>query len=102
MRIDMRFDKKKIPNGFYCYTYNEQEHFILCPYWRHRRDIDDKEVHSQNCGYCKYLGKGDLEMNAEDEYINDDGEIFTADKIGLPLSLLWDMCKMCNVNIDEE
>lgn len=98
----IKIPTKKIPKGFYCYDYDTDGHMVMCPYWRHRKDVDGAEAHSQNDGYCLYLGKGDLEMNAEDKWINDNGEVFTADKVDLPLSLLWDMCKMCDINIDDE
>lgn len=98
----IKIPTKKIPKGFYCYDYDTDGHMVMCPYWRNRKDVDDKEVNTQNYGYCLYLGKGDLEMNAEDKWINDNGEVFTADKVDLPLSLLWDMCKMCDINIDDE
>ena len=59
-----------IPNGFYCYNGNN-----LCPFW----DID-KSKPKQNNGYCHYLKHADWEQ----EYI----------------SLIWDKCKECDVNID--
>lgn len=105
-------DKTLIPKGSYCYEnleYNGKGGFKIigrCPYWKCRKDIDNAEVNENNYGYCLYLGKGDVELNKEVEYEisfgKDKGKMKSADEIGLPLSLLWDMCKMCNENIEEE
>lgn len=99
---------EQIPVGPYCYTTSVTGKHLVCPYWVHRKNVDNKKVNNQNCGYCLYLEKGDLEFNAEEIFelcsVNDDYKMieshFTANDIGLPLSLLWDMCKMCNVNDD--
>lgn len=101
-------DISVIPKGPYCYNglipLEDKPGFKLkyvCPYWKYRSEIDNIEVHSQNYGYCLYLGKGDIEMNAEERYTlegEDISNIKTADELGLPLSLLWDMCKMCGIN----
>ena len=90
-------DESIIPKGVYCEK---------CPYWKCRKEIDDKEVHSQNYGYCLYLGKGDLEINAEAHWRRvytkeggeEKGELQSADEIGLCMSLLWDGCKECGIN----
>lgn len=107
-------DTSVIPNGYYCYKFLEPtENGLfkihgLCPYWKDRKDIDNKKVHDQNYGYCLFLGKGDLEMNHEDTYIlkhpenhPDFNKEMTADEIGICLSTLWDMTKMCSENMDD-
>jgi hypothetical protein len=106
-----------IPKGNYCYTFagrlpNSQGYKInLCPYWKHRSEIDNVEFHNQNDGYCTFLGTGDIEMNGELQYVltspedHPDKDIpMTADEIGISLSLLWDQVKMCGENhyTDEE
>lgn len=63
-----------IPNGWYCYR-----GAYVCPFW----DKDETKP-EQASGYCHYLKEGDWQQN------------YT--------SLLWDMCKECDVNdfMDEE
>jgi len=61
----------KIPKGAYCYDENG-----TCPFWELR---DDKP--KQQNGYCRYLNEGDWECKG--------------------LSLLWDQCKECGINIDD-
>ena len=101
-----------IPKGDYCYTLVSVNKGRMktkrCPYWRHRKDVDNKEVNSQNYGYCMYLGKGDLEFNEEETYTitypidhPDYNKKQTANEIGISLSLLWDQVKMCGEGYDE-
>jgi len=63
---------KKIPLGPYCYDENG-----VCPYW----SLNEDHPYQLN-GYCSYLESGDWEAEG--------------------LSLLWDQCKECGVNNDEE
>lgn len=65
-------DTSVIPVGYYCYNKSGN-----CPYWS---SCEDKPI--QENGYCAYLGEGDW------------------DSIGL--SLLWDQCKECGVNMGED
>ena len=68
-----------------------------CPYL----DCDDEKPYQYN-GYCWFLKKGDWEMNGEKELTNmKTGEVETGDEIGLPVSLLWDMCKSCGISEEE-
>lgn len=102
-------DKTLIPKGEYCYERLEENKGKFkviggCPYWRHRSEIDDKKTDEYDYGYCLYLGKGDIELNDECEYVLDHpkdhpdyGKPMTANEIGLSLSLLWDQVKMCDV-----
>jgi len=64
-----------IPEGVYCYDYDSGR-FGLCPFWSKSHLHEDQEN-----GYCHYLGKGDWEMDNA-------------------ISLLWDQCKECGINID--
>jgi len=61
----------KIPKGPYCYNENG-----ICPYWSLVKDRP-----SQENGYCKYLKKGDWELET---------------------GLLWDQCKECGENFDDD
>ncbi len=86
-------DLSLIPEGDYCYKIrhidNDKGTIYIdpCPYWRNRKDIDNIRTDEQDYGYCLYLNKGDIELNEE-----------------YGISLLWDQCKMCDINIvgDEE
>lgn len=91
----MKKDKRKIPLGYYCYTYTKDKR-IICPYWSIRKNKPNQEN-----GYCSYLEKGDWNINTEKIWLkNTDGtdKSQSANEIGLPLSLLWDQCKMCGIN----
>ena len=77
-------DTSKIPNGIYCYTwFNSNDdngyfaHRNTCPYWSMKSDQPEQEN-----GYCSYLERGDWEADH--------------------LSLLWDQCKECGINMDDE
>lgn len=69
--------KEVIPEGLYCYERISENKIKLCPHWRINKDKPE-----QMNGYCSFLKKGDWEMGA--------------------LSLLWDQCKECGINIGEE
>jgi len=102
--IEKKEMEKSIPKGLYCYNENGR-----CPWLEHR-----PEHHGQEDGYCKYLGKGDYEINREVKeatvtYTNKAGKRVTEIEIYGPdnpcaFSLLWDMCKECGIDneIDEE
>jgi len=69
-----------------------------CPYL----DYDDEKPEQYN-GYCWFLKKGDWEMNGETELTDmKTGKAMSGDDIGLPFSLLWDMCKECGINDEED
>jgi len=78
-------DKSKIPNGPYCYTPKrfpcKENNWIyeidICPYWS-----INKTKPSQNNGYCQYMEEGDWEHDG--------------------LGLLWDQCKECDIDWDDE
>jgi hypothetical protein len=80
-------DKSIIPYGDYCYIWEIEPKIApvvfrpgkikCCPYWS--RNLDKPE---QEDGYCAYLEKGDWDLG--------------------PCSLLWDQCKECGVNWDDE
>ena len=94
-------DRTKIPHGDYCYDDRG-----VCPFWSHRRRFKGNNLGKHECGYCKFLGKGDYELNKECKYsityptthVNY-GVPMTAEEIGMPMSLLWDQVKMCNENM---
>jgi hypothetical protein len=80
--------KKYIPHGVYCYTINNIENGLsekdppiirtkLCPFWQF-----DKTKPTQENGYCAYLGLGDWMPNGT--------------------FMLWDQCKECEINWDDE
>lgn len=91
-------DENLIPKGIYCYEYFKDGSMKTCPYWKKLKDRPEQED-----GWCDYLGEGDIEINEREEWIlTKTGERKTAKDLGLPLSLLWDMCKMCQINEEEE
>jgi len=64
----------KIPKGPYCYDENG-----LCPHWQKLNDTEGPNA------YCHYLKMSDRDI----------------ENIECVLSLLWDQCKECGVNLDE-
>lgn len=91
-------DKSVIPKGVYCYDDKG-----ICPYWSIAEDAEEQEN-----GYCKFLGKGDREFNQE----NEDDEILVSRNgvhktmkmkdLAIGFSLLWDQCKECEINMEDE
>ena len=77
-----------VPIGDYCYSK------AICPFWDRNDEYDQQEA-----GYCHLLQHGDWELNESKVYVNcRTGEHQTAIEIGLPMSLLWDQCKECDIN----
>jgi hypothetical protein len=86
-------DSSLIPKGCYCYDANG-----VCPYWSLREDRPE-----QYNGWCDYLGKGDIEIAQEMEVRNaKTGEVCKACDLPFPMSLLWDQCKECGIQCDDE
>ena len=91
-------DIKKIPKGPYCYDENG-----LCSYWKLLG-----KYHEQEDGYCEFLGYGDWEINEQKDlgviYIKGKSSRlkFSGHEIGLPIGLLWDQCKECGINEEED
>lgn len=101
----MEKDISVIPRGDYCYSivgHNGVKMQVkYCPYWSL-----SKEHEAQNNGYCSFLEKGDWELNKEKVWgsASNAKNFQSAEKIGLPMSLLWDAVKECGINhyTDEE
>lgn len=93
-------DTSVIPKGPYCYDENG-----ICPYWSLNAYYSEQEN-----GYCAFLDKGDWELNTEKKWritYKDgksipDAELQSGSELGLPLSLLWDQCKECGINEEED
>jgi len=88
-------DKSVIPYGPYCYDKNG-----ICPYWCKLEGFLEQEN-----GYCEYLGYGDYQINEKKNLVNwkSDGMVFREGKysgheVGIPVGLLWDQCKECEIN----
>lgn len=87
-------DKSIIPDGMYCYERlmlkedGDYEVIGLCSYWSFRND----KHHHEN-GYCKYLEKGDWEINQEETWT----DVETKEKMKGMFSLIWDQVKECGV-----
>ncbi len=106
--------KKYIPKGNYCYFENGEN----CPFW----ELKTGEYPSGEDGYCHYLKKSDWDLNeiyqestillkskdckeCEGKSVKELYE-FGVDpasnkKRHFQISLLWDECKECGVNLDE-
>ena len=86
----MKKDKRRIPKGFYCYGPKGR-----CPYWSTKDNLPDQEN-----GYCSFLEKSDWDINEERGAIEweSQGKVTqTTQPHEIPISLLWDACKMCGV-----
>lgn len=68
-------EMEKIPVGMYCY-----DNMATCPFWSYS-DIATALYGEQSCGYCHLMKKGD----------------FNSDTM-----ILWDQCKCCGINEDDE
>lgn len=94
----MKLNKKLIPKGMYCYTYNKNGERKICPYHATISCLP----HQLN-GYCLFLKISDFELSQERNekavWRTGDGKI-VKEKRFLPLGLLWDMCKECDINDD--
>ena len=73
---EIKFDVSLIPSGPYCYSYQDGVR-VTCPYWMKNPTRAEYEN-----GYCVFLGRGDWQTDN--------------------LSLLWDQCKECGINWDDD
>ena len=110
--VDMlQTPEKFIPFGQYCYDKT------VCPFWT----MKVGEYPKQEDGFCYFLQKSDWELNEEYNksakivYSNDgsmDGMIIadledndidpiSGKKCHFPMSLIWDQCKECNINMED-
>ena len=81
--MKMTKDTSLIPKGMYCYVPVVPNFLGIgklvikkCPYW----SLDEKHEKQDN-GYCAYLEKGDWELCG---------------------GLLWDACKECGINMEDD
>jgi len=99
----------EIPKGDYCYKFNGKNGthddglpymgIDTCPY------SDIKEINGVEVDWCTYLNSGGLGNNTTDEEWEKLVEHFGSEGVaydGLPLDLLFDGCKHCGVNCDDE
>lgn len=103
-------DKSVIPLSDYCYTWleypsesnNYRGKTKTCPYWG-TKHIDGVEV-----AWCSFLNEGGIPMTGDwDGWESDDAYDKLVKHYGgeenlekhLPLSLLFDMCKECGINM---
>lgn len=86
------------PATQYCYHCIDGLRRFVCPYWDYDATKDDQE-----CGYCHFLEESDWDNNENKKYTNaKTGEVQTANEIGMPMSLLWDLCKMCGQSTESD
>lgn len=115
MTIDdyLKMPEKYIPDGMYCYGSDG-----LCPFW----DCKPGKYPKQEDGYCHFLGKSDWELNEErkdttilihapnnvknegkslSELFDDEVDPVSGKVIHFGVSLIWDQCKECGINLDD-
>lgn len=106
--------EKYIPFGLYCCNFTNNN---ICPFW----DSKEGEFPQKEDGYCYLLQKSDWDLNEESSKtakiiyshdgsmtgmtiadLEDDNDIDTISgkKCHFPMSLLWDQCKECEINMD--
>lgn len=111
----LQIPEKYIPYGHYCYEFSAERR---CPFW----DTKPKEYPNQEDGYCHLLGKTDWELNEESSKstkivysrdgsmdgmsvadLEDDDDIdpISGKKCHFPMSMLWDQCKECGINMKD-
>ena len=81
-----------IPKGCYCYS------SINCPYWDKFTDF----LPEQYSGFCWFLMKGDWQIETEMTLTSQDGKECKGNELPFPVSLLWDQCKKCDINDDDD
>lgn len=62
----------RIPRGFYCYSYDENNNLVRCPFWNYV---------TEHNAYCEFL-------DADDDTLHRRGH----------LGMLWDQIKECGIN----
>jgi hypothetical protein len=102
----MKKDESLIPVGHYCYTYDHNGKYIVCPYY----DVI-QGAPEQADGYCHFLEKGDIEIGEDAKasssvMITQNGVELNKDEVPdfIFTGLLWDQVKECGINdeIDED
>ena len=102
-------DTSVIPKGPYCHNENGD-----CPYWKlltpeemseeYQTYADHFEVENgYGRGYCAFLEKNDYDIAKGKTLINEetDEEIPGLD-LPFASSLLWDQCKECGINTEDD
>ncbi|MFA7101237.1 MAG: hypothetical protein WC196_05855 [Bacilli bacterium] len=93
-------DKTMIPKGFYCYSVIDGER-VQCPYWSRLKDGLYQED-----GYCSFLEQGDWDINEKAGMLtgwrSDGKPLPPVSAHEIKMSLLWDECKECDVNMEDE
>jgi len=96
-------DTSVIPKGLYCYTYVNGEK-VQCPYWK-RLSKEEGGLYQED-GYCAYLEQSDWDINEEvgvlEGWQSDGTPIPPISAHEMKMSLLWDECKECGINMEED
>lgn len=109
----LKTPEKHIPYGLYCY-----HNSYVCPFWDCKKGIYPR----QEDGFCHFLGKSDWELNEEYEkttkvvrsadkesegkpikeiFGDTDIDIISGKRTHFIMSLLWDQCKECRINLED-
>ena len=96
-------DTSVIPKGCYCYEPSEGHNKYGIPNVKYCPYMTSKEYNGVLCPYCAYLEQGTVDCTDEDfkklvEHFGSEEKVFE----GLPLTLLFDSCKECGINDDDE
>lgn len=100
-------DKSLIPKGQYCYTWLEfpsKENGFKgktkpCPFY------GNKDINGVKVPWCSYLEEGGTDNGWEDEEWQKVKARYKTEEDmdnALPLSLLWDACKECGENFEDD
>ena len=103
----MELNESIIPKGHYCYTQDGNKEVTTCPYFSSLSIYD--ELGEISIPWCILLGQGSMANWWNDEEFErllkyfdiTEDEAWDNDGI-LGLSLLWDQCKECGINYDDE
>jgi hypothetical protein len=88
-------DISRIPKGIYCYDEKG-----ICPYWSINSDLPKQEN-----GVCSFLNDNDYSRNEQIGRIeckDSNGFVSFFEPHEVPMSLLFDQIKECDVNMDDE
>lgn len=107
VKITIMSDKSQIPPSIYCYTWikfpSEENNWRgktkFCPFYSF------KEINGVKIPWCSYLNLGGMDNNWNEEDWNKVRSHYKTEEEmdkELPLFLLWDACKECDENLEEE
>lgn len=80
-KVRKNMDSSYVPSGFYCYSFKNnafgENEFVICPFWGLNTSME-----TQSNGFCMLTGDCDWHEDS--------------------MGLLWDQCKSCGINDDDD